>query len=111
MGNRDRYLSPQAALRRREAEAERKSAAYRKLRAEILAREPPCYWCGVRMATEADHIRPASIGGRSTPDNLVPSCRPCNLRRGRELQTMIRNRERGGTVVAPRVQVTRSKRF
>lgn len=93
------------------SEAQNKSAQYRKLRAKILKGQPPCHWCGVRIATEADHLHPASLGGQSTPDNLVPSCRPCNIRRGRILQTRIRNLERGGTNVAPRVKVHRSQRF
>jgi 5-methylcytosine-specific restriction endonuclease McrA len=43
-----------------------------------------CYYCGGRVAHRQltmDHIVPLSRGGRSTKDNLVPSCKDCNTRK------------------------------
>ncbi len=40
-----------------------------------------CYYCGVQVAHRQltmDHLVPLSRGGRSTKDNLVPSCKDCN---------------------------------
>ena len=40
-----------------------------------------CYYCGVKVAHRQltmDHLVPLSRGGRSTKDNLVPSCKDCN---------------------------------
>lgn len=47
-----------------------------------------CQYCLERPASRElnlDHVIPRSRGGRSTWDNLVTSCRPCNLRKGRSL--------------------------
>jgi hypothetical protein len=52
---------------------------YRQRRAELLADNPPCHWCGA-VATEADHVPPLATA--ATPDEwqgvLVPACRRCN---------------------------------
>ncbi|WP_026118987.1 HNH endonuclease [Nocardiopsis ganjiahuensis] len=53
---------------------------HRKLRDIVLADSPPCHWCPA-PATTADHLVPRSLGGLTTLDNYVPSCRPCNLSR------------------------------
>ncbi|WP_370462981.1 HNH endonuclease [Nocardiopsis sp. FR26] len=53
---------------------------HRKLREIVLADSPPCHWCG-DPATTADHLVPRSLGGSTTLDNYVPSCRPCNSSR------------------------------
>jgi 5-methylcytosine-specific restriction endonuclease McrA len=40
-----------------------------------------CYYCGAHVAHRRltmDHLVPLSRGGRSTKDNLVPSCKNCN---------------------------------
>ena len=58
------------------------NAAYLKARRELLADKPRCHWCKKRQATEADHLIEHDRGGTDTPDNLVPSCKPCNARRG-----------------------------
>ncbi|MGE0787047.1 MAG: HNH endonuclease [Sandaracinaceae bacterium] len=45
-----------------------------------------CQYCAVRPGLKElnlDHVVPRSRGGRSTWENLVTSCRPCNLRKGR----------------------------
>lgn len=43
-----------------------------------------CYYCGARVAhpeLTMDHLVPLSRGGRSTKDNLVPSCKSCNTKK------------------------------
>lgn len=40
-----------------------------------------CAYCE-RPATTYDHVIPVSKGGRTTPDNIVPACRPCNASKG-----------------------------
>lgn len=45
-----------------------------------------CQYCGVRPGVKElnlDHVLPRSRGGRSSWENLVTSCRPCNLKKGR----------------------------
>lgn len=47
-----------------------------------------CQYCGEQPGVEAlnlDHVIPRSRGGPGTWDNLVTSCKPCNLRKGRAL--------------------------
>ncbi len=44
-----------------------------------------CQYCGLRMARPnltLDHVIPRSQGGRSTWENIVCSCQPCNRRKG-----------------------------
>jgi 5-methylcytosine-specific restriction endonuclease McrA len=45
-----------------------------------------CQYCGKRpplRELNIDHVVPRSRGGRDTWENLVISCRDCNLRKGR----------------------------
>lgn len=45
-----------------------------------------CQYCGIRPGVKElnlDHVQPRSRGGRSSWENLVTSCRPCNLKKGR----------------------------
>lgn len=40
-----------------------------------------CWYCGEKVGYHnltMDHVIPLSRGGRSTKDNLVPSCKECN---------------------------------
>ena len=60
----------------------RDTAAYKKNRAELLRDKPLCHWCKRRPGVEADHLIELDRGGSNDPDNLVPSCKPCNARRG-----------------------------
>lgn len=46
-------------------------------RAELLATNPPCAYCGA-PATTADHVVPITLGGSHELDNLVPACSHCN---------------------------------
>lgn len=56
--------------------------AWRRIRAQVLAEEPNCRWCGTRASTEADHILSRQRGGDDRRENLAGSCKPCNLARG-----------------------------
>ncbi len=60
----------------------RDTAAYKKNRAELLRDKPLCHWCKKRPGVEADHLIELDRGGSNDPENLVPSCKPCNARRG-----------------------------
>lgn len=45
-----------------------------------------CQYCGKEPGARelnVDHVLPKSRGGRESWDNLVISCRPCNLRKGK----------------------------
>ena len=55
---------------------------YRRNRAQLLKDQPLCHWCKQRPATEADHLIEHDRGGTDELDNLVPSCKPCNGKRG-----------------------------
>jgi 5-methylcytosine-specific restriction endonuclease McrA len=52
---------------------------YLRNREILLAGNPICHWCGIRPATQADHLR--SDAGHEL-SNLVPACADCNQRRG-----------------------------
>jgi 5-methylcytosine-specific restriction endonuclease McrA len=56
-----------------------------KQRAEIALRQGNlCWWCGVSFGDvyHLDHVLPISKGGAHTFDNLVATCRTCNLAKG-----------------------------
>ena len=43
-----------------------------------------CYYCTKQISFKEltmDHLVPLAMGGRSTKDNLVPSCKSCNNRK------------------------------
>lgn len=49
-----------------------------------------CQYCGARPRITdltIDHIHPRSLGGRSTWDNCVVSCRDCNEKKGNQTLT------------------------
>ncbi len=55
---------------------------WKKQRLRVLARDGwTCTYCG-EPATEVDHVIPRKVGGGHDMDNLVASCRACNLRKG-----------------------------
>ncbi len=56
-------------------------------RRAIFARDRwTCQYCGVERTTlTVDHVVPRSKGGRSSWDNIVASCAPCNRRKGDRL--------------------------
>ncbi|MBL8549695.1 MAG: HNH endonuclease [Hyphomonadaceae bacterium] len=41
-----------------------------------------CQYCGTAEDLTFDHLLPRSRGGRTTWDNIVTACAPCNLRKG-----------------------------
>ncbi len=44
-----------------------------------------CVYCNARLGrgtVTRDHVIPRAAGGPSSADNLVPSCAPCNVRKG-----------------------------
>ena len=41
-----------------------------------------CVYCGARDDLTFDHVQPRSQGGRTTWDNIVTACSPCNLKKG-----------------------------
>jgi 5-methylcytosine-specific restriction endonuclease McrA len=52
----------------------------------MLRDEHQCQYCGRRPSLRdlnLDHVVPRSRGGKDSWDNLVVSCRQCNLRKGR----------------------------
>jgi 5-methylcytosine-specific restriction endonuclease McrA len=57
-------------------------------RRNLLLRDAyQCQYCGRRPGMRdlnVDHVLPRSRGGRDTWDNLVISCRPCNLQKGKQ---------------------------
>lgn len=57
--------------------------AYRAARQALLASNPQCHWCG-QPATEADHLieYDRNPDGNADLSQMVPSCKPCNSRRG-----------------------------
>jgi 5-methylcytosine-specific restriction endonuclease McrA len=63
----------------------KKSENYRpyKLRFQILKRDNfICQYCGRKapeVELEVDHIYPESKGGKYVEDNLITSCRDCNI--------------------------------
>ena len=41
-----------------------------------------CVYCGATEDLTFDHVIPRSKGGRTSWDNIVAACSPCNLRKG-----------------------------
>lgn len=41
-----------------------------------------CQYCGSGDDLTFDHVLPRSRGGRTTWDNIITACSPCNLRKG-----------------------------
>ncbi|WP_029042332.1 HNH endonuclease [Cucumibacter marinus] len=48
-----------------------------------------CQYCGSREDLTFDHVIPRSLGGRTTWDNVVAACAPCNLKKGNKLPAQI----------------------
>jgi 5-methylcytosine-specific restriction endonuclease McrA len=48
----------------------------------FLRDEFTCQYCGAKDHMTFDHVLPRSKGGRTTWDNVVAACGPCNLRKG-----------------------------
>jgi len=44
-----------------------------------------CQYCGARVSSQElnlDHVTPRSLGGKTTWENIVTCCIPCNVRKG-----------------------------
>jgi 5-methylcytosine-specific restriction endonuclease McrA len=55
---------------------------WRSIRSRILRRDQfICQYCN-QEATTVDHVIPRRLGGLDSDDNLVSSCRRCNLAKG-----------------------------
>lgn len=60
------------------------------IKKSVMLRDPPlCVWCHrdigdhrAEFEASMDHVMPRHEGGAYDPDNLVPSCKPCNIERG-----------------------------
>lgn len=48
----------------------------------FLRDEFTCQYCGSKGDMTFDHVVPRSRGGRTTWENVVASCGPCNLKKG-----------------------------
>ena len=44
-----------------------------------------CQYCGAHDDLTFDHVLPRSRGGRTTWENVVAACAPCNLRKGNRM--------------------------
>lgn len=54
----------------------------------FLRDEFSCQYCGQRHATQEltfDHVIPRARGGRTSWENVVTACSPCNLRKGSKM--------------------------
>lgn len=49
-----------------------------------------CAYCGVADDLTFDHVVPRSKGGRTSWENIVAACSPCNLRKGGRLASEAR---------------------
>lgn len=41
-----------------------------------------CVYCGAKNDLTFDHVLPRSMGGRTTWENIVTACSPCNMKKG-----------------------------
>ncbi len=68
-----------------EADIRREKAKARELRKtrwwQQKTASGTCYYCGTRVVHKditMDHLVPLARGGKSTKENIVPSCKKCN---------------------------------
>lgn len=54
---------------------------WRKLRKEILARDPVCTLCNRRPSEHVDHITSKAAGGNDSPTNLRGLCEKCHKKK------------------------------
>ena len=61
------------------------TSEFKKQRLKVLARDGRvCQYCGAEDANQVDHVVPKVAGGGDELDNLLTSCRECNLRKGKK---------------------------
>lgn len=80
-----KHLAQKAADKRRGSSTKRGYGnRWRRYRLSYLARNPLCVECRkqkkVEAATEVHHIVPLAKGGKHSPSNLMPLCKPCHSR-------------------------------
>jgi 5-methylcytosine-specific restriction endonuclease McrA len=51
----------------------------------FLRDEFTCQYCGAKGELTFDHVVPRAKGGRTTWENVVAACGPCNLKKGSKL--------------------------
>lgn len=68
---------------RRESSTARgyKTAAWKKLRQLVLARDPMCRHCGRASSSDVDHRLPKELGGIDSMENLQGLCHSCHSRK------------------------------
>ena len=61
----------------------KRNAISPRLRFKVMLRDNHrCVYCGAYgkgVVLHLDHIKPVSLGGKDTEDNLVTACQSCNL--------------------------------
>ena len=76
-------------------------------RRKILLRDGRCRYCGATVGPlTVDHVLPRSRGGRTTWENCVAACLPCNQRKNDRTPQEARMRLIGGPPVQPRYWIT-----
>lgn len=76
-----------AAQKRRAFEKLKKTKAFKEWKQkQLLIQEGKCAYCGISLSfrdivTHVDHVQPLYFEGTNNFDNLVLSCRRCNLRK------------------------------
>ena len=64
-----------------------RKALSKKVRFEVFKRDGfTCAYCGAtppKVILQVDHIVPVAAGGNNKIDNLVTSCQPCNIGKGK----------------------------
>lgn len=68
------------------APAKRKGIPRALSRAVMERDEYRCVDCGTHLDLTCDHVIPVIKGGPTTLENLATRCRPCNSRKGTELE-------------------------
>lgn len=53
---------------------------------ELFEKHPKCLRCASEENLSVDHIKPMSIGGSNTLDNLQVLCRSCNSAKGQRIK-------------------------
>lgn len=77
-------------------------AAWRELRAAVLARDPICCECRVNPSTDADHIVARAAGGTDELGNLQGLCHRCHSRKTAEADGRWQTRGGGGDQISAR---------